>query len=158
MIKFIDETVDLESSETRPVKLKTFKAENPLLAGKLETGIIRVFFEMLITRILDFTGWKLPGINFRRYKASMIEHSDYRKFDESLRLVIDCTLEMSLKIKNGLELENDHIFYGIHESDSALMTCFMQTMETSGHIHFIDGNHGGYALAAKSMKAQMKEI
>ena len=35
------------------------------------------------------------------------------------------------------------------------MTCFLQSVNAGEHIHFIDGDNGGYALAAKQMKLQM---
>ncbi len=34
------------------------------------------------------------------------------------------------------------------------MTCFVPTAGASDHLHFIDGAAGGYALAARAMKAR----
>lgn len=48
--------------------------------------------------------------------------------------------------------------YGLHQSDSALMTCSLFSLEESEHIHFIDGSDGGYALAARQLKQQLAEI
>ena len=48
--------------------------------------------------------------------------------------------------------KENKIKYGIHESENALMTCFVTKISDGGHIHFIDGDNGGYALAAKQMK------
>ena len=33
------------------------------------------------------------------------------------------------------------------------MTCIVPSIETDDHLHFLDGTDGGYALAAKMMKA-----
>ena len=87
----------------------------------------------------------------------MRTHSDYFKFDDSLRMVIDCTQEEHGKIKKYLEelRHENKVFYGIHESSSALMTCLVENIKQGGHIHFIDGNDGGYAMAAKQLKKQM---
>ena len=38
------------------------------------------------------------------------------------------------------------------------MTCFLQKLEDGKHIHFIDGGDGGYAIAAKQLKAQIKRV
>ena len=38
------------------------------------------------------------------------------------------------------------------------MTCYVNTVQPGDHIHFIDGDDGGYAMAAKEMKAQMKDV
>ncbi len=53
---------------------------------------------------------------------------------------------------------NSSIYYSLHTSSSALMTCYVQSMAHGGHIHFIDGGDGGYAMAAKQLKEQMKEM
>jgi DNA-binding IscR family transcriptional regulator len=87
----------------------------------------------------------------------MISNSDYRKFDDMLRMVIDCSKEEAEKIEAYLEQKRQakQIVYGTHRSEKALMTCFVTTLEGNGHVHFIDGSDGGYVLAAKQMKAQL---
>lgn len=94
----------------------------------------------------------------RQYRRDMIVNSDYRKFDDMLRMVADCTRVQAGKIEEYLDRlhQAGRIAYGTHYSDTALMTCFVTGTESSGHVHFIDGNHGGYALAAKQLKAQRK--
>ena len=78
----------------------------------------------------------------------MISHSDYRKYDEQLRMVIDCRSEMRDRIRAALEDERraGAILFGLHASGSALMTCFLQSFDEGGHIHFVDGSDGGYAV------------
>jgi hypothetical protein len=44
--------------------------------------------------------------------------------------------------------------YGVHRSDSALMTCLVFNLDNSEHIHFVDGSDGGFTAAAKNMKAK----
>jgi len=92
------------------------------------------------------------------YKKSMRTHSDYRKFDDMLRMVIDCTPEQTKAIQELLESfrKEGRLFYGIFESDACLMTCFVPSLKNQAHIHYIDGDGGGYTLAAKEMKAQMR--
>jgi len=43
----------------------------------------------------------------------------------------------------------------IPASQDSLMTCYVDDIHDGNHIHFIDGANGGYAMAAKQMKAQM---
>ena len=35
------------------------------------------------------------------------------------------------------------------------MTCLVFSLEASDHLHFIDGADGGFALAARQLKAQL---
>jgi hypothetical protein len=104
-------------------------------------------------------GWRVPGLDTGAYSASMRSHADFRKFDDVLRMVVDCTAEQSRRIREMLEAMRlrGEIFYGLHESESALMTCFVYGLADGEHIHFIDGGGGGYALAAREFKAQQKD-
>ncbi|CAB9516321.1 Protein of unknown function (DUF3095) [Seminavis robusta] len=93
------------------------------------------------------------------YKASMRDHADHRKFDDMLRMIIDCSDEQATRIESILEgmRRDDKIYYGIFKSDTALMTCYVEDLSDGHHIHFVDGGDGGYAMAAKQLKAQLKE-
>jgi hypothetical protein len=92
-----------------------------------------------------------------RYKEQVTANSDFRKFDDTLRMVVDITKEQVADIRTLLETEYEKraIYFGTHVADSALITCVIERFEGE-HYHFIDGDNGGYALAAKEMKAQMK--
>jgi hypothetical protein len=97
--------------------------------------------------------------NPKKYAKSMRTHSDYRKFDDMLRMIIDCTHEQVVELTKYLEGEyqKGNLFYGTHESDTSLMTCYVEDLNDGNHIHFIDGGDGGYAMAAKGLKAQIKK-
>ena len=47
------------------------------------------------------------------------------------------------------------LVYGFHVSDRALMTCLVYKAQ-GRHTAFIDGADGGYALAAKVLKENLK--
>ncbi|MDX6768416.1 MAG: DUF3095 family protein [Elusimicrobiota bacterium] len=105
-------------------------------------------------------GWKVPALVFdaEAYAESMAAHSDFRKFDDTLRMVVDCSARQAADIRDflaGLHAAGE-VVYGLHESDEALMTCFVYDVKDGGHVHFIDGGNGGYTLAAKQLKAQLK--
>lgn len=102
--------------------------------------------------------WGMPApFPAKEYVAQIPSHSDYRKFDDMLRMVIDCTPVQVARISSYLEKlrASSKIHYGTHLSDHALMTCLVGNLSEGGHIHFIDGGDGGYAMAAKSLKEQM---
>jgi hypothetical protein len=94
------------------------------------------------------------------YMQHMRYHSDYRKFDDTLRLVLDCSEEQAAGLEAVLEAARSAglIHYGLHRSDAALMTCFVQTMQDGGHLHFIDGGNGGFATAAQQLKQQLRQV
>ncbi len=102
---------------------------------------------------------KTGNTDWGHYKQSLITNTDYRKFDEVLRMIISGTLEQRKQLTAYLEDLRDKrkIVFGIHASDSALMTCLVFNYEND-HVHFLDGTDGGYALAAKDMKQQLSEL
>jgi hypothetical protein len=97
-------------------------------------------------------------MNPSRYKNALRTHSDYRKFADVFRAVIDCSPQKILAIRHLLNSlhEKGDLYYGLHESDTSLMTCFVNSTEDGKHVHFIDGGNGGYAKAAVQLKSQMK--
>ena len=81
------------------------------------------------------------------------------KFDGLLREVISGTSEQRKVLENYLEkrFKENELVYGIHSSDSALVTCMINN-RSGDHYHFIDGSDGGYAMAASKMKEQLKKL
>lgn len=114
----------------------------------------------IVAAVLIFKFQVPPLIfNARHYRGSMRAHADHRKFDDMLRMVLDCSHEQADAIRDYLEGRRvaGELCYGIHLSDTALMTCYVQDLNDGGHIHFIDGGDGGYAVAAKQLKRQLGE-
>jgi Protein of unknown function (DUF3095) len=91
------------------------------------------------------------------YAAAMKNHSDYQKFDDMLRMILDCSEEESMRVEEYLRQgrKRGDLSYGIHYSSASLMTCYVNGLEDGQHIHFIDGGDGGYAVAAKQLKQQL---
>jgi hypothetical protein len=117
-------------------------------------------FLEIILAVLIFK-WRVPirSLNPRAYESKLGAHSDFRKFDEILRMVLDVTPQQLAQITTMLKNlhQSGKIRFGMHESDSALMTCFVYGLNDGEHIHFVDGADGGYALAARQMKSQSKK-
>jgi len=102
---------------------------------------------------------KTKNVDWGQYKQQLIVNTDYRKFDETLRMIISGTLEQRKRLDAYLEkLHNERkIVYGIHASPGAIITCMIFNYDTD-HVHFLDASDGGYAMAAKEMKRQLKEL
>jgi hypothetical protein len=112
----------------------------------------------LVGRALMATRTSAGGFDGSRYRAELVENTDFRKFDETLRMVLDVSDAEVDELVAHLERERaaERLVFGLHRSDSALMTCFARTYQ-GNHVHFVDGSNGGYALAAKQLKAQLAE-
>ncbi|NET03652.1 MAG: DUF3095 domain-containing protein [Symploca sp. SIO2B6] len=101
---------------------------------------------------------KLPDGDWGEYKKLVIAATDYKKFDDMLRMIIDGNIVQRKKLKHFLEksYQEGKLVYGLHTSDCSLMTCLV--FERHGHqVHFVDGANGGYASAAKAMKQRIKQ-
>ncbi len=102
-----------------------------------------------------------PGFfDARHYAKMMRRHSDYRKFDDMLRMILDCSASQLEAIQLYLKAahQRGELYYGMHSSASALMTCYVQDVSDGKHIHFVDGGSGGYTMAAKQLKQQLSGI
>ena len=91
----------------------------------------------------------------KAYLRQVVENSDFRKYDDGLRMILDCTEELAQALSDRLaRAASDRIVrYGLHRQDAAMMTCFTPSVMRSDHVHFIDGARGGYASAATALKA-----
>jgi len=101
---------------------------------------------------------RIPVGSFRpgRYLAQLVANSDYRKYDDGLRMTIDCSPALADVIEARLAsaAAQGIVVYGLHRQDAALMTCLTPSVYESDHIHFLDGAAGGYSAAAAAMKAR----
>ncbi|MGB8398370.1 DUF3095 domain-containing protein [Bradyrhizobium sp.] len=100
-------------------------------------------------------GISVGGFVPNTYVRQVVENSDFRKYDDGLRMILDCTPELARALTQRLaRAASDGIVrYGLHRQDAAMMTCFTLSALRSDHMHFIDGARGGYASAATALKA-----
>ncbi|HWX63454.1 DUF3095 domain-containing protein [Bradyrhizobium sp.] len=111
----------------------------------------RTLFAYVIMRFGIKVGRFVPEL----YTKQVVENSDFRKYDDSLRMILDCTedLERALTDRLVAAAEKGILRYGLHRQDAAMMTCFTPSAIRADHVHFIDGARGGYASAATALKA-----
>ena len=120
---------------------------------------LRLGLLVYLGKFLMIQNVKTKNVDWGQYKQNLIVNTDYRKFDETLRMIISGTLEQRKRLVAYLEkLHNERkIVYGIHASPAAIITCMIFNYDTD-HVHFLDGSNGGYTMAAKEMKRQLKEL
>jgi len=124
------------------------------------SAFLKVLLRTLVANISIKKNISMGAFHPTKYKEDIVINSDFKKFDEMLRMVIDCSPRQALAIEQLLQSQfnQKNIFYGIHKSSDALMTCMVFSASQNQHIHFIDGSDGGYALAALSMKKQISAM
>ncbi len=120
-----------------------------LLELRLRTFIAWLFF---------VTNTSRGDFDPARYRHEVSSNSDFRKYDDGLKMTLDCDPETADEIEALLEkARRKHIVrYGIFRQDEAMMTCFVPSVARDDHVHFIDGASGGYARAAIMLKKSME--
>jgi Protein of unknown function (DUF3095) len=123
--------------------------------GSLWRRRASVLVYTLFAYLLFRFGISVGGFVPKMYLQQVVENSDFRKYDDGLRMVLDCTpeLERSLSERLAAAASGGIARYGLHRQDAAMMTCFTPSVMRSDHVHFIDGARGGYASAAVALKA-----
>jgi hypothetical protein len=124
----------------------------PLLKRRIAV-LAHTLFAYLIMRY----GIRVGGFVPKTYIQQVVENSDFRKYDDGLRMVLDCTPDLERKLTQRLaEAASAGVArYGLHRQDAAMMTCFTPSALRSDHVHFIDGARGGYASAATALKGAL---
>lgn len=121
--------------------------------------LAKILVQSFIQYLLETFDKEAGGYNAPVYREELRQNSDYRRFDDTLRLVLDCPAGDADKIEAVLQRAraDGDIAYGTYRTGSALMTCLLFSLEDSEHVHFIDGSDGGFAMAAVGLKEQLRE-
>lgn len=120
---------------------------------------LKIIYQYLLGILFFKLNFKNEKFDGEQYVNELIANTDFQKFDDSLRMVIDSTHGQTNELEAYLEEEyrKGNIYYGMHLAEEALLTCLVFS-RISNHLHFIDGASGGYALAARKMKEQIKKV
>jgi len=117
--------------------------------------LMRTYLELFVT--ITAMKLKLPlkvyFYNLKEIKKFNIISSDYMKYDGMLKMVLAGTKKSREKLITELDkLEQEgKLYYGIHVSNRAILTCLLQT-NSYQEVHFVDVADGGYTLAARMLK------
>jgi hypothetical protein len=91
----------------------------------------------------------------RNYLNDMIQLTETLLLDGSINTVITGTPSQRTRLLDYLnQLENEGLLiYGYYSSFSSVLSCFVTAIDDY-HIHFLDGENGGYTHASKMLKAK----
>lgn len=125
--------------------------------GPLFARWVRVIGRTLFVYAVIRFGISIGGFVPRLYTQQVVENSDFRKYDDALRMILDCTEELAQELERRLSdaAAQGIVRYGLHRQDAAMMTCFTPSAIRPDHVHFIDGAQGGYASAATALKSAL---
>ncbi len=163
--EIVKSSVAAQSSE-RPVTLMSLQPGNPGRAIALETRVnkasglsqrkarfaaIRGYCIAIVLHIFKL---KVGRFDAATYAAELVANADFRKFDDGLRMTLDCSPEFADGLEARLTAAEAFVEWGVFRQEAAQVTCFVPSVSQSGHVHFVDGAGGGYTMAAKAMKAR----
>lgn len=138
-----------------PPKGLALEARAAAPRGKRLRAKLKILFELTLAMTFDRLGRSAGGFDPKLYKSDVASNSDFRKFDDGLKMTVDIDQDRLGRIEARLAeaAKAGHCRYGLHRQDSALMTCIVPSPFTRDHMHFVDGASGGYAMAARNLKS-----
>ena len=101
-------------------------------------------------------GLKIGRYDANKYRRAVAVNSDFRKYDDGLYLTLECSSELAVAITTLLESASKSraAKFGVFAQRRALLTCVVPSAADGKHVHFLDGEGGGYVAAAEKMKDQ----
>jgi len=123
--------------------------------GSLFARKIALYLWTLFSWFIITTGTNVGSFNARHYREFTSLNTDYRKFQDGLRVTVSLGDAELARVMEFLESERaaKSIRYGLCVQDSAILTCYVPSAMSDSHFHFLDGAGGGYAQAAENMKS-----
>ncbi len=150
----------------RPVTVESLNLADPGPAISLEASVNRAAgagkaratwlavkqyaMSALFHRIMLKSG----SFDMRTYVGDVAANADFRKFDDGLRMTLDCSETFADALEAKLAAAQEYADFGVFRQAGAQVTCFVPSYSDRGHLHFVDGSGGGYAMAASAMKAR----
>ena len=129
------------------------RLKNEMQASLGKVKSLKLFQEWFLTQL----GTLYFRTNIGKgYLRRLVEMSDTLVIDGRINTVMSGTLGQRTALEaelNGME-SNGKILYGLHVSNSSIMSCYVRDRE-DGHIHFVDGSEGGYTRAAMELKRKL---
>ncbi|KUP93016.1 DUF3095 domain-containing protein [Tritonibacter horizontis] len=125
--------------------------------GRLPHGLraLTLLVNTLFAAALFLRGRPTGNFDPVAYRSVLVANADFRKFDDGLKMTIDCTDSIRQRLEALLtEARAKGIArFGLHAQDEALVTCIVPSPMQDDHMHFVDGAAGGYAQAALQLKS-----
>jgi hypothetical protein len=150
----------------RPITVESLSIAEPGAALGLEASVAKSSGSSRVRSQLAALKNYLTAAVFHRFKlrtgsfdmttyvGDVAANADFRKFDDTLRMTLDCSEAFADTLEARLAEAKEYADYGAFRQSAAQLTCFVPSYGDRGHVHFVDGADGGYAMAATAMKAR----
>ena len=114
-----------------------------------------LYLRTFLTWFIFATGLNIGSFNAKHYRQFTSLNTDYRRFQDGLRITVSLGDAELGRLTEFLEEERKarSLRYGLCVQDSAILTCYVPSVTSDSHFHFLDGAGGGYARAAENMKS-----
>jgi len=121
--------------------------------------LCEIGYQSLLQWIMNRFNLTAGGFDAQAYRQELCTNSDHCKFDDVLRMVLDCAPEQVKKIRSLLDTMQTagDIEYGVFDTEEALITCLLFDLQAGQHLHFVDGNNGGFWSASQALKKQKRK-
>ncbi|KIC10599.1 adenylate cyclase [Leisingera sp. ANG-M1] len=132
------------------LEAQSSRGKTPLFLRKLY-----LFFHSAFAGLIFATKRRAGSFDPVHYLSVLKANSDFRKFDDGLKMTLDCTPGIRDRIRQHLEqaAAGGLVHFGLHEQNAAMVTCIVPSPLEDDHIHFVDGAAGGYTQAAANLAA-----
>lgn len=114
-------------------------------------------WNVLLGLFLMATNYTTKFTEWGKYKQRLVQNTDFKKFDDKVRQVLSGSKAQRERLQSALELlrQEGKLVYGMHSAPQALMTCLLFNYNDA-HVHLVDADDGGYAMAALQLKEQLR--
>lgn len=152
-------------AERHPIRAERLRLEISLSRLWKETlmqkGNRRKWIKKIIKTILGkwyfWMNLSRSGVRAGQYKEDLIVATDVIKIDGALKTLFAGTLEQRIHLLdflNQCEKKGD-LIYGYFASPASIVTCYVRSFRKN-HIHFIDGQGGGFTRASYELKTKLQ--
>lgn len=95
----------------------------------------------------------------QKYLEELLLATDTLHVAGSLLTIISGTMEQRMRFREALEKfeQSGMLIFGLAACPASVMTCYVQRYDAR-HIHFLDGQDGGYTQASKEWKTKRKAL
>ena len=117
-----------------------------------------IFVRNILLRYFLKQDVRSGDVRWRDYADMLVATSDFRKYDDAIRMVISGGQDQRAQLLSYFEqhYQAGELAYGLHVSDRAMVTCVV--FERMGRqVHFVDGSDGGLTSASHDLKQRLRQ-